>query len=953
MAACRGVGAAHALSDGEVSMRPIESSSEKRSRLPFSWRVALAAAVAVLAPGISQAVPYTLSTQTGVPLSPLPLNGGTATNVPFSSIPADDLGARVTFPGSFTYKFYEQTYGAVTVSSNGFLTFEPTSDGTARATRTFPSTTAPTDILAVWLADSKCWVNDSVKWQMIGSAPARQVVIEWKCSKYDFSTQFPTWQAQVWLTEGSSTLRVHYGTFNTPSDFSAVTVGVQKGDRTEWTYGLPCTSSCPGTSWPADTVITYSQGPELQVTNVLAPIETFAGISFPVTATVRNTGGAPAIDFTIQLWLNTTPSKTGAIPLGAPAPDRQTMNPGNSVNFSLRPTIPLSVNQGTYYVIAEADPDHVVPVSGRGSTIGSSPAISVGIPAPNLIAIEVEAPAEIQPGKTFDLAWTASNIGNAPAYHVPYQVVLASSDTPSASSRILDIMGSDGRPTSRRHVDVAEMIDPPVANRVYANVPMLERVILPADVPAGRYWIGVRMDPDGEVFEHERSNNIGVSNSTVAKSPTSLGITTASTLPSAEIASDYAVALQAVGGDGSYFWKLAPGAVLPPGFHLEELPAGARDAGLPFVTYLSGTPTRIGEYEFTLEVSSGALTKASTFHLSVVPQMLALTIQTRELRPASFDKDYYFKLVADGGLPPYAWSIASGKLPGGLRFGTDGVIEGRPLQSGEFPLTFRVTDDRGVSATQAMTLTVLDPDGIRCGTDSIGPFRLGESVDVFLQAGGGLDQEWTNNATYYLSSVEGEDTKSVEKSSPPGLSLESTGRVRGKPTRAGAYDWTVDVRESLKSTPTTCMIRLEVLRDRNLAISTQDLTTAVVGGRYNAQLEASGGEGDLQWSLLYKTEKLPAGLTLTSDGLITGVPTGEDLAGEKAGNFSFLVRVVDSYNRVGTAPMSIMLLASPPGSGPADDKKEESTCQTVGADPSLLAVAAALGLAALRRRSRP
>jgi len=940
---------------------------ERKARPLSSFLLAgiATAAMLALAPSSASAQAYSVSLQPHT-FQALPISGGDPmTQYPYPQFGGTGYGAyELAINMPFSVPFYGQNYSLVTVLGNGTVMFGPGTFGSSTSAsnmdkRQIPSTTGLRhNFVAVWQDQVTCQVSGSeggnLITQYLGPSGSRRLVIQWtNCRRYASSGTFT---AQLWLTENSSTIEVHYGSLGTGTQSWVAGMGVENNNGTDGTPGLGlngtvCNPSCTPANFPAGHRLVYSMGPSLSVTAVRTPTEAYAGIGLPVSVDVKNTGSDAATDFTVQLWLNTTPSRTGAIPLGSPAPVRQTANASSTVTFNMRPTIPLSVNQGTYYIIAEADPDHAVPVGNRNGTTGSSPAVSIGIPAPNLVALDVEVPAQIQPGRTFDLTWTASNIGTSPAYHAPYQVVLSASDTPSASSRVLDIMGSDGRPTRRRHVDIAEMIDPPVANRVYADVPLVERVILPADVPAGRYWIGVRMDPDAEVFEHDRSDNTGVSNATVASTPTSLGIITAQTLPSAEANSRYSIALQAVGGDGSYFWKLGPGSILPPGLHLEELPAGAREAGLPFVTYLTGTPTRIGEYDFTLEVSSGTLTKSTSFHLPVVPQMLQLTIQTRDVPSAWFEAEFRFALLADGGVPPYVWSIATGKLPGGLKFGSDGVIVGRPLQSGEFPLTFRVTDDRGVSTTQETILGVLDPDDtVKCGTDSIGPFRLGETVDVYFQAGGGSTQDWTTNSIYYLSTVEGEEAGFRGNGSPPGLTLESTGRVRGKPTRAGAYDWTVSVRTSLGGTGTLCPVRVEVLRDRNLAISTLDLPTAVVGVPYDARLEASGGEGDLQWSLLHRTEKLPAGLTLTSDGLITGVPTGEDLNGEKAGSFSFLVRAVDSYNRVGTAPLSITLLATPPGPGPADDEKKETSCQTVGADPSLLAVAAALGLATLRRR---
>jgi len=904
---------------------------------------ALVAALAIFTPGVSQAVPYTYS------FTPMPfqaLSGAGVTTLGGGT----DVTFAVTMPPGFTYKFYNNTYSTIYVNSNGLLLFNSSDAANLRVNSgfPFPGSNTTKEILGVWWGFSTC-PSDAIKTQARGTAPSREFVIQYRCHKWNGGTTI--WELQVILTEGSSTIKVHYGAYPNPGEYAAVYVGIQNSTATEWTHPLPCGGSCQGPSWPSNTLITYSQGPELAVSSVSSPVEAFAGISFPVSVNVRNAGGEPAVDFTTQLWLNTVPNKTGAIPLGEPAPIRQSANPGDVVTFNMRATVPLAMNQGTYYIIAEADPDHVVPVSGRGTTIGASAPFPLGLMAPNLTATDVEAPAQIHPGRTFDLSWVASNIGNAPANRASYQVVLSSGETPSPSSRVLQIVGGDGRLTDRGFVDINEMSDPPVANRVYRDVPRQETVFLPADVPSGRYWIGVRMDPDQDVFEHDRSDNTGVSGPTLAISETSLAIVTPAELPTSEAGTFYSVAMQAVGGDGTYYWKLSSGSSLPPGLFLEELPVGAREAGLPFVTKLSGTPSVTGDFEFSLEVTSGSLTKTLRFSLAVVPQERPLVIQTQGLPAAYFESEYTAHFEAGGGTPPYAWIVESGKLPSGVVLRRNGTIEGRPLQDGTFSITVRVSDARGVAATRSADLVVLPPPKLSCGTRSIGPYHIGEVVDVTLQAGGGSTKYWELQDLWSLPAFPGESTKRLGKVAPPGLNLGGDGRVTGAPTHAGIYDWRVGVKEDpASSNPSNCMIRVEVVRDRNLTVTTGALVNAIIGQRYAAQLEATGGEGEIEWSVPW--EKLPAGLSITPGGLITGTPTGEELAGEDAGSIAFRVKATDVNNRIGTAPLSITLLASPPPAGLADNEETVSTCQSVGADPSLLAVAAALGLAAIRRRRR-
>ena len=57
--------------------------------------------------------------------------------------------------------------------------------------------------------------------------------------------------------------------------------------------------------------------------------------------------------------------------------------------------------------------------------------------------------------------------------------------------------------------------------------------------------------------------------------------------------------------------------------------------------------------------------------------------------------------------------------------------------------------------------------------------------------------------------------------------------------------------------------------DSNLQISTDDLLGAQVGQQYSFQLSASGGDADYSWEIV-SDGGLPQGLTLSSDGLISG-----------------------------------------------------------------------------------
>lgn len=90
----------------------------------------------------------------------------------------------------------------------------------------------------------------------------------------------------------------------------------------------------------------------------------------------------------------------------------------------------------------------------------------------------------------------------------------------------------------------------------------------------------------------------------------------------------------------------------------------------------------------------------------------------------------------------------------------------------------------------------------------------------------------------------------------------------------------------------------------DLIITTESLPDAVVGQDYNVTLAASGGTEPYTWTLV-EGSNLPSGLSLSSNGLITGIPV-------QAGSFSFNVLVTDSSTQGMSVPKALTLVVKDP-----------------------------------------
>jgi Domain of unknown function (DUF4082)/Putative Ig domain len=91
-----------------------------------------------------------------------------------------------------------------------------------------------------------------------------------------------------------------------------------------------------------------------------------------------------------------------------------------------------------------------------------------------------------------------------------------------------------------------------------------------------------------------------------------------------------------------------------------------------------------------------------------------------------------------------------------------------------------------------------------------------------------------------------------------------------------------------------------------LQITTGPLPGATVSGAYGARLAATGGTTPYTWSLASGT--LPAGLSLSTAGTISGTPT-------TAGSYPFTVQVKDAAAHSVSAPLRIAVGASTLGAG--------------------------------------
>ena len=219
-------------------------------------------------------------------------------------------------------------------------------------------------------------------------------------------------------------------------------------------------------------------------------------------------------------------------------------------------------------------------------------------------------------------------------------------------------------------------------------------------------------------------------------------------------------------------------------------------------------------------------------------------------------------------------TLTASGLPNGLSLSGTGTakITGTPADStgGEYDLVVKATNGVGDDATRGVHVVVKEAPELDGPTDA----RLvaGSSGSVVFSSDGYPVAELTSTGTL-----------------PAGLSFvdhgNGTASITGTPTDGAVGTYAITIRASNGVAPDSVIhLALEIVP--HVSISTGSLPDAAYHTTYTATVSATGGQPPYDFSL--ESGSLPAGLTLHSDGTITGSATGP------LGTSTFKVKVTDA-----------------------------------------------------------
>ena len=296
------------------------------------------------------------------------------------------------------------------------------------------------------------------------------------------------------------------------------------------------------------------------------------------------------------------------------------------------------------------------------------------------------------------------------------------------------------------------------------------------------------------------------------------------------------ITLAATGpGEDAGTWTASP---LPAGLSINP------DTGA-----ITGTPTASGTTAVVIgftQTSTG-LSASKTRNLVV-----RAAIATSSLPDGTRTLGYPSTQVAAVGTPGGTWTADN--LPDGLSISAGGVISGTPTAVGTSQVTLHFTQTSNGGApqvTRVVNLKINEAANPTITTTTLSQGTVGAAYSTAnLAATGPGNAAGTWEATSTL---------------PPGINLSSGGVFSGTPTASGTTSVTVTFTQT--STGLTASKSLSLVIKPTIATSTLPDGTRTLAYP-STQVTANGGFAGT-WS----ADNLPAGLVISSGGIISGTPT--------------------------------------------------------------------------------
>ena len=350
---------------------------------------------------------------------------------------------------------------------------------------------------------------------------------------------------------------------------------------------------------------------------------------------------------------------------------------------------------------------------------------------------------------------------------------------------------------------------------------------------------------------------------------------------------------------GTTFVSATNGGVLTEGgfvtWNVGTVNSGVTGQTVSFTVQVNATSGSITNSNYTISATGISPITGSPVTTNVIAGCPAINLAPEALSGGSIGAFYSETFSASGGSGTYTFSITGGDPPPGLSLSSGGTLSGTPTSGGSFSFVVRALDSNGCTGSRSYTVSIAGG----CSTFTVSPSALfegfvGVPYSRTISGNGGT-------APYSLSLTSG--------SVPPGLTL-SGGSLSGTPTAAGAYSFRITARDANDCT---------AFRNYTLTVSCPPVVLSPVllagasqGVAYNQTFTVLGGSPrPYTFSV---GPGLPAGLTLSPSGMLSGTPG-------QSGVFAFTVTATDAngcaVSQAYTLAVCGTLTITPPALAPA------------------------------------
>ncbi|MDQ6801435.1 MAG: putative Ig domain-containing protein [Acidobacteriota bacterium] len=471
-----------------------------------------------------------------------------------------------------------------------------------------------------------------------------------------------------------------------------------------------------------------------------------------------------------------------------------------------------------------------------------------------------------------------------------HEILLANQPNPTLQTSLVGIGNPDIGSSAVPSVAIAPGDSVKLTVRVVDKNPSHDPARKGARIPATNFLAPV------VVAQAINTTDLNNPNNPNPQPPISMVITTPS-LPDGITGSAYSAPLNVLFGVAPLTWSVASlfeGPPLPSGVSIDT------STGL-----ISGIPAQAGTFSFTVTVQDSTMpnprhtSRVYTIHIA---DLLVITTKS-PLPVAAQGSAYNVPLASRGGLRPIHWALLGGALPAGFTLSDGGLISGTSTSAGTFSFAVGATDSSQPAQTiqGSFQLVVAAPVTFNVTPTStqfvmsFSPVSISGSVtnnsdvtqsglviqhyidqgDITIPAAGWVIRtasdfaDGTVPAHTQLQLISGDHAANASGASAAGMQPGSaTLRIQLRQQQGGS-----DNLLQTLSFPITLTVPL--------AITTPSLPDGYQGSSYNDgsnppnpfALSSSGGTGTVTWRLGNETT-LPNGLTLSSNGGISGNPTG-------------------------------------------------------------------------------